>query len=52
MEGVEGKNVGLACVYSPNIPTDRRYLWHILVDALHKECEWIIGGDFNMTERS
>ena len=23
----------------------------MLMDALPKDCEWIIGGDFNMTER-
>jgi hypothetical protein len=51
LEGVEGGNVGLACVYAPNIPTERRHLWHILVDSLPKDCEWSIGGDFNMTER-
>ena len=51
LEGVEGGNVGLACVYAPNIPTERRHLWYILVDSLPKDCEWIIGGDFNMTER-
>ena len=48
---MEGGNIGLACVYVPNILTDRRHLWHILVDALFKYCEWIIRGDFNMTER-
>lgn len=26
LEGIEGGNVGLACVYAPNIPTDRRHL--------------------------
>ena len=48
---MEGGNIGLACIYAPNIPTDRRHFWHILVDSLPKDCEWIIGGDFNMTER-
>lgn len=51
LEGVEGGNIGLACVYAPNIPTERRHLWHTLLDALPKDCEWIIGGDFNITER-
>lgn len=32
MEGVEGGNVGNACIYAPNIPTDRRHLWHIMVE--------------------
>lgn len=31
-------------------PTDRRDLWHIMIDALPKDCERIIGGDFNMTK--
>ena len=52
LEGIEGGNIGIACIYAPNIPTDRRHLWHIMVDALPKDCEWIIGGDFKMTERS
>ena len=26
LEGVEGGNIRLACVYAPNIPTDRRHL--------------------------
>ena len=38
LEGVEGWNVGLACVYAPNILTEMRHLWHILVDALPKDC--------------
>lgn len=48
---MEGGNLGLACIYMPNIPTERRHLWHIMVDVLPKDYEWIIGGDFNMTER-
>ena len=52
LEGIEGGNIGLACVYAPNIPTERRHLWHIMVDSLPKDCEWIVGGDFNMTERA
>ena len=52
IEGVEGGNIGIVCIYAPNIPTDRRHLWHIMVDALPKDCDWIIGGDFNMTERA
>ena len=51
LEGIEGGNIGLICIYAPNIPTERRHLWHIMVDALPKDCEWILGGDFNMTER-
>lgn len=41
----------MACIYAPNIPMDRRHLWHIMVDGLPKDYEWIFGGDFNMTER-
>ena len=26
-------------------------MWHNMMDALPKDCEWVIGGDFNMTER-
>ena len=28
------------------------HLWHIMVKYLPKDCEWIIRGDFNMTERA
>lgn len=51
LEGLKGGNLGIACVYAPNIPTDRRHLWHLMVDNLPKDCTWVIGGDFNMTER-
>ena len=51
LEGVEGGNIGLACVYAPNIPTKRRNMWHNMMDALRKDYEWVIGGDSNMTER-
>ena len=51
LEGIEGGNIGLTCVYAPNIPTERRNMWHNMIDALPKDCEWLIGGDFNMTER-
>ena len=51
LEGVEGGNVGIACIYAPNIPSERRHLWYMLMDTLPKDCEWILGGDFNMTEQ-
>ena len=44
LEGIEGGSIGLACIYAPNIPTERRHLWHIMVDALPKDCEWILRG--------
>lgn len=50
LEGIEGGNIGLACVYAPNIPTERRQMWHITIDSLPTDYEWIIGGNFNMTE--
>ena len=51
MEGVEGGKVGIVCVYAPNIPSERRLLWHDMMESLPKDCDWIVGGDFNMTER-
>ena len=51
LEGIEGGKVELTCIYAPNILMDRRHLWHIMVDGLPKDCEWIFGGDFNMTEK-
>ena len=51
LEGIEGENFGVACVYAPNIPTERRNMWHNMIDVLPKDCEWVIDGDFNMTER-
>ena len=44
LEGIEGRNIGIACIYAPNIPTDRRHLWHIMVDSLPKDCDWILRG--------
>ena len=52
MEGVEGGNIGVACVYAPNIPTDRRHLWYFMMESFPNDCDWIVGGNFNMTERS
>ena len=51
LEEIEWCNVEIACVYASNIPIHRRYIWHILLYILRKNCKWIIGGDFNMTER-
>ena len=51
LEGIERKNIGFACVYATNIPTKKMHLLHIMVELLPKDCEWIIGGDFNMTEK-
>lgn len=50
MEGIEGSNIGIACVCAPNIPSQRNILWQEMAETLPKECNWIIGGDFNMTE--
>ena len=52
LEGLEGSKIGFACVYAPNIPTDRRHMWHLMADSLPKDCEWIIRGYLNMTERA
>lgn len=50
MEGAEGGKIGFACLYAPNIPTKKRHMWHLMVENLPKDCDWIIGGNFNMTE--
>lgn len=53
LEGIEGSNFGLACVYTPNSLTNHRYLWHIMGDFLPKDCNWITRRDCNyMIERS
>lgn len=44
LEGVEGGNLGLTCVYARNIPTDWRHLWHLMADSLPKDYTWIIRG--------
>lgn len=51
LEGVEGGNLGIACVYAPNIASQRNALWLEMATSLPKDCSWVIGGDFNMTER-
>lgn len=43
LEGIEGCNIGIACVYAPNIPMERRHLWQLMMDFLPKDCKWIIG---------
>lgn len=50
MEGIEGANLGIACIYAPNIPSHRSLLWQEMVDLFPKDCSWILGGDFNMIE--
>lgn len=49
LEGIEGENLG--SVYPPNIPMKQKHLWHLMVDTLPRECKWVIGEDFNVTER-
>ena len=44
LEGIEGGKIGLVCIYAPNIPTERRHLWHLMSGSLPKDCEWIVGG--------
>lgn len=51
LEGFEGCNLGIACVYAPNIPSQRNAFWLDMADCLPKDCNWVIGGDFNMTEQ-
>ena len=51
LEGIEGGNIGLPCIYAPNISTERRHLWRDMMKLLPKDCDWILGGDFNLTER-
>lgn len=51
MEGVEGGKIGIACVYASNIHTERKYLWYIMMESLLNDCDWIIGRNYNMTER-
>ena len=51
LKDVEGGTLRITCIYAFNIYMDRRHLWHVMVDSLPNDCEWIIGCDFNMTER-
>lgn len=44
LEGIEGGNLGLACVYAPNILSQRNDLWLEMATSLPKNCNWIIGG--------
>ena len=36
LEGIEGGNLGIACIYAPNIPTDRCHLWQVMIDSTQK----------------
>ena len=51
LKRVEWGNLEFVCIYAFDIITNRRHLWYILIYALFINCEWIIEGDFNMTER-
>lgn len=49
LEGVEGSNLGIACIYAPNIPTEHRHMWHLMTYSMPRDCKWIFDGEFNMT---
>lgn len=51
MDGIEGGSLGIACVCAPNILSHGKGLWQEMADHLPKDCNWILGGDFNMIER-
>ena len=51
MEGVDGAKIGIPCIYAPNIPTERRHLWHVMMESLPRYYNWILGDDYNMMER-
>jgi exonuclease III len=50
LEGLAGGDVGIANVYAPNNPVDRRDLWLHMIQDLPHTCRWILAGDFNMVE--
>lgn len=35
---LEGDNLGIVCIYTPNIFIDKRHLWHILTRSLPNDC--------------
>ena len=37
LQSVEGGNIGVAFVCTPNIPTERRQIWHLMTDSLPKD---------------
>ena len=37
-------------VYAPNLPTPRHHVWIQLGKENYADLNWILGGDFNMTE--
>lgn len=36
LDGIEGGNLGIACVYAPNIPSHRNELWQEMAEHLPK----------------
>ncbi|CAM6082401.1 unnamed protein product [Calypogeia fissa] len=46
----DGEVFGILSVYGPNSPRLRALMWHELKQALPRD-NWLICGDFNMTER-
>ncbi|CAM6094721.1 unnamed protein product [Calypogeia fissa] len=45
----DGANFSVLCIYGPSTPRSGALLWHELLTALPRD-NWIICGDFNMTE--
>ena len=51
LEDIKKRNIGLACIYASNILTKKRHLWRIILDYLLRDYKWIVGRNFNMTEK-
>ena len=42
---------GVLNVYAPNISNERTSFWRLLANKIPSFDNWIVAGDFNMTER-
>ena len=43
-------NQEITCIFLSNIPSNSQHLWHVMMDSLPKDCGWLIGSKFNMTD--
>lgn len=47
---INGSHIGILNIYGPNDTGRRAQFWGILADIDYPEADWILCGDFNMTE--
>jgi exonuclease III len=52
LTGTPMGQLGVANIYAPNCSSARSELWENLPNCLDNSCTWLLGGDWNMTEKA